>query len=66
MSIAASLQATASLRNAPFHEFQHSIFGANLRFVEGDMSCETGRYAVPTGNGLGMRPSAEALQLLEP
>jgi galactonate dehydratase len=54
------------LRNAPFHEFQHSIFGANLRFVEGDMSCEIGRYAVPTGNGLGVRPSAEALQLLEP
>jgi len=64
--LAASLQATASLRNAPFHEFQHSIFGANLRFVEGDMSCEAGSYAVPTGNGLGVRPSAEALQLLEP
>lgn len=63
--LAASLQATAALRNAPFHEFQHSIFGPNLRFVDGDMNCEAGRYHVPSGTGIGVRPSAEALRLLE-
>jgi galactonate dehydratase len=59
--LAASLQAAAALRNVPFHEFQHSIFGPNLRFIDGDMRCEAGLYHVPTGNGLGVRPSAETL-----
>ncbi len=47
--MAASLQATASLKRVPYHEYQHSIFDKNLRYVTGDMACEAGFYRVPTG-----------------
>ena len=64
--LAASLQASAALPRLVAHEFQHSIFEPNRRLLEGDMDCAGGRYAVPTGPGLGVRPSAEALALLTP
>ncbi len=52
----ASLQATASLKRVPYHEYQHSIFDKNLRYVTGDMGCEAGFYRIPTGPGLGVEP----------
>src|SRR5205823_4431051 len=36
---AASLHGAASLPGVPFHEHQHSVFDANLRFVETKMRC---------------------------
>ena len=54
--MAASLQATAALKRVPYHEYQHSIFDKNLRYVTGDMGCEAGFYTVPSGPGLGVEP----------
>jgi L-alanine-DL-glutamate epimerase-like enolase superfamily enzyme len=62
--LAASLQASAALQNVNFHEFQHSIFEPNRRLLAGDMDCLDGAYVLPTGAGLGVEPSEEALKLL--
>jgi L-alanine-DL-glutamate epimerase-like enolase superfamily enzyme len=62
--MAASLQATAALQRVPYHEYQHSIFDRNLTFTDGDMACAAGHYTVPSGPGLGVRPSAALLDLL--
>jgi L-alanine-DL-glutamate epimerase-like enolase superfamily enzyme len=55
--MAASLQAASTLRTLTWHEYQHSIFDANLRYLTGDMACAGGFYAVPTGPGLGVEPA---------
>jgi L-alanine-DL-glutamate epimerase-like enolase superfamily enzyme len=62
--MAASLQATAALQRVPYHEYQHSIFDRNLAFTDGDMTCAAGHYNVPSGPGLGVRPSAALLDLI--
>lgn len=54
--MAASLHATAALKRVSYHEYQHSIFDKNLRFVTGDMVCENGFYRLPSGFGLGVEP----------
>lgn len=54
---AASLQASASLPNLVYHEYQHSIFDANLKFIKGDMVCAEGFYTLPGGYGIGVEPS---------
>jgi len=56
---AASLHATATLPNVPYHEYQPSIFDKNLRYVTTTMRCEAGRYHVPEGPGLGVEPVPE-------
>lgn len=63
--LAASLQASAAVNDLPAHEFQHSIFDKNLRFLSGRMACEGGFYAVPDGPGLGVEPNEDALARLE-
>lgn len=63
--MAASLQATAALQHVPYHEYQHSIFDRNLMFTDGDMGCSSGSYAIPSGPGLGVRPSDALLAMLE-
>ena len=55
--MATSLHATSTLPNAPYHEYQHSVFDNNLEFVTGDMTCANGHFTVPTGPGLGVAPS---------
>ena len=64
--LAASLQASASLDALVGHEFQHSIFEPNRELIEGDMDCAAGTYRLPVGSGLGVSPSAAALDLLQP
>ncbi|MFO1412426.1 MAG: mandelate racemase/muconate lactonizing enzyme family protein [Burkholderiales bacterium] len=59
---AASLHAAATLPNVPYHEYQHSIFDKNLRFVKTTMRCEGGQYHVPEGAGHGVEPVAELWQ----
>lgn len=54
--MAASLQATSALKRVPYHEYQHSIFDKNLRYVTGDMGCAGGFYRLPSGPGLGVEP----------
>ncbi len=56
---AASLHATAALQNVPYHEYQHSIFDKNLRYVTGDMRCAAGKFHLPSGDGHGVEPSQE-------
>ncbi len=56
--MAASLQATSALKRVPYHEYQHSIFDKNLKFVTGKMGCEKGHYILPEGPGLGVEPHA--------
>jgi galactonate dehydratase len=55
--MAASLQASAAMKKLRYHEYQHSIFDRNLRFVTGDMACAEGYFRVPDGPGLGVEPS---------
>lgn len=64
--LAASLQASSTLASTKFHEFQHSIFEPNRRLLVGDMDCREGLYTPPSGPGLGVEPSEEALALMKP
>lgn len=57
--LAASLQAAAALKRVPYHEYQHSIFDRNQKFVTGGMACADGAFTVPDGPGLGVEPTAE-------
>lgn len=56
---AASLHAAATLPNVPYHEYQHSIFDKNLRYLTTNMRCEAGFFHVPDGPGLGVEPKPE-------
>ncbi len=59
---AASLHAAASLPDVPYHEHQHSVFDANLRFIDTRMRCVDGYFELPVGPGLGVEPKAELWQ----
>jgi L-alanine-DL-glutamate epimerase-like enolase superfamily enzyme len=63
---AASLHAAAALPNVPMHEYQHSIFDRNLRYVRTTMRCEAGHFHLPEGPGLGIEPSEAVWQHLVP
>ncbi|GHC76516.1 mandelate racemase/muconate lactonizing enzyme family protein [Limoniibacter endophyticus] len=63
--LAASLHASFALPTVTTHEFQHSIFEPNRRLLRGDMDCREGFYHLPTGPGLGVEPSEEAMALLK-
>lgn len=63
--LAASLLASQSLAATTYHEFQHSVFEPNRALINGDMTCENGAYSPPSGAGLGIEPSGEALRLLK-
>ncbi|WP_332689222.1 mandelate racemase/muconate lactonizing enzyme family protein [Bosea sp. (in: a-proteobacteria)] len=62
--LAASLHASSALSAVECHEYQHSIFEPNRRLLTGDMDCREGFYRLPSGPGLGVEPSEEALELL--
>lgn len=59
---AASLQASACVLDLPYHEYQHSVFDRNLRFLTGNMRCEAGFFHLPDGPGLGVEPTEEVLE----
>ena len=52
--MAASLHASATLPNCPYHEYQHSVFDRNLEHVDTEMRCEAGYYSLSGGSGLGV------------
>ena len=55
--LAASLHASAALPDVRYHEYQHSVFDANLGLMKTSMRCDAGFYRVPDGPGLGVEPS---------
>ena len=57
--MAASLHASAAVGGVPYHEYQHSIFDRNLRYVDTTMSCAAGYYRLPDGPGHGVTPRPE-------
>ena len=63
---AASLHAAAALPNCPMHEYQHSVFDRNLRFVRTSMRCDAGFFVLPEGPGLGIEPHDDVWQYLRP
>jgi galactonate dehydratase len=64
--MAASLHASSVLADCPYHEYQHSVFDRNLRFVDTAMACAAGHYTVPAGPGLGTVPRDDLWQYLVP
>ncbi len=56
---AASLHAAVTLPDIPYHEHQHSVFDANLRWVRTRMRCVDGFFELPEGPGLGVEPAPE-------
>jgi galactonate dehydratase len=54
---AASLHVAAALGSFAMHEYQHSIFDRNLKFISGNMRCEAGYFYLPDGPGLGVAPT---------
>jgi galactonate dehydratase len=56
--LAASLHAASTVDRLLLHEYQPSVFDANLALVETDMACKAGAYRLPTGPGLGVVPGA--------
>lgn len=63
--LAASLHASAAAPGVSAHEYQHSIVEPNRKYLDGAIDCANGLYEIPQGPGLGVRPSAEAMKLLE-
>ncbi|MEM7015338.1 MAG: mandelate racemase/muconate lactonizing enzyme family protein, partial [Verrucomicrobiota bacterium] len=55
--LAASLQASAALKNVESHEFQHSIFEPFREFTSNALICESGNYSITSAPGLGVEPS---------
>jgi L-alanine-DL-glutamate epimerase-like enolase superfamily enzyme len=60
--MAASLHASATFANCPYHEYQHSVFDRNLAHVDTAMRCEAGFYTLPEGPGLGVVPRASLMR----
>jgi L-alanine-DL-glutamate epimerase-like enolase superfamily enzyme len=54
--LGASLHASAALGEVPYHEYQHSVFDRNVRYVDTTMRCAAGYYEVPRGPGHGVTP----------
>ena len=61
---AASLHASAALPNCPMHEYQHSVFDKNLRYVKTTMQCKEGAFVMPEGPGLGIEPHDDVWQFV--
>ena len=55
--LAASIQASAALRNLVSHEFQHSLFPPFSHFTSDALTCEKGAYAITDTPGIGVEPS---------
>lgn len=55
--LAASLQASAALRNVVSHEFQHSLLGPFRHFTNDVLNYENGAYSITETPGIGVEPS---------
>ena len=63
--LAASLQVSATSPHLWKHEWQHSVFARNLRFLDSDMGYADGAYVLPTAPGLGAAPNARLWEFAE-
>jgi L-alanine-DL-glutamate epimerase-like enolase superfamily enzyme len=63
--LAASLQVSATLPHLWKHEWQHSVFARNLRFLDSDMGYADGGYLLPSAPGLGAAPRARMWDFAE-
>ena len=63
--LAASLQVSATLPQLWKHEWQHSVFARNLRFLDSDMGYADGAYLLPAAPGLGAAPNARLWEFAE-
>ncbi|KAJ54409.1 hypothetical protein ACMU_18450 [Actibacterium mucosum KCTC 23349] len=61
--MAASLRASLAC-GATCHEFQHSVYGRNAALLEGSAPCEAGHFIIGDSPGLGVKPTAEAFEML--
>jgi galactonate dehydratase len=61
--LAASLHASATLRNLLLHEYQHSIVDANNGWLSEPLVAEAGAIKLPAGVGIGVEPRPELLAL---
>lgn len=57
--MAASLHASATVLDLPWHEYQHSVFDRCATLLDGRLRCEAGFFELPEGPGLGVRPNEE-------
>jgi galactonate dehydratase len=62
---AASLQVSVALNDLLYHEYQHSIFNKNLKYISGNMDCESGFFHLPGGSGLGVEPTDEVYKFVK-
>jgi L-alanine-DL-glutamate epimerase-like enolase superfamily enzyme len=62
---AASLQVSVALQNVVYHEYQHSIFDNNLKYVKTTMKCENGHFTVPQVPGIGVEPAEEVFKYVK-
>lgn len=60
--LAASLHASSVHHQVRAHEYQHSIMHRYADLLDGSLSCAAGRYAIPEGSGLGVKPNATFFQ----
>ena len=54
---AASLHASATILDLPWHEYQHSIFDRSAELLDGRLRCAEGFFDLPEGPGLGVTPN---------
>ena len=64
--LTASLHAAATQPHCDLHEYQHSVFDRNLRFLDGTLRLDGTDYVLPEGDGLGVAPSADIWKHAEP
>ena len=62
--LAASLQASASLRSTVSHEFQHSLLGPFRHFTGDVLTWDNGAYSIPDSPGIGVTPTEDMKRMM--
>lgn len=63
--LAASIHASAAIKNLRVHEYQHSIVDRNAKHISGVLKCRDNSYEIPAGTGLGVAPAASMFEYAE-
>jgi L-alanine-DL-glutamate epimerase-like enolase superfamily enzyme len=62
VAIAASIHLSAAIPNFVMLEYQPAPFELGNQYLEKPIECRHGYFAIPEGNGLGVRPDLEKLK----